>query len=96
MKYIVIACVFLALVSIFTINGYLERGKEIDRLKSEKNGLINIIEDYKNAEVETNKTINELRKVVENNKENYDWYNTPIPHDVLDVMRKRHNRNKTN
>ena len=96
MKYIVIACVFLALVSFLAVNGYLERGNEIDRLKSEKNGLINIIEDYKNAEVETNKTINELRKVVENNKENYDWYNTPIPRDVLDVMRKRHNRNKTN
>jgi uncharacterized coiled-coil DUF342 family protein len=81
-------------MNVFAINGYLERGKEIDRLKSEKNGLINIIEDYKNAEVETNKTINKLRETIKSNKESFDWYDTPIPRDVLDVMRKRHNRNR--
>lgn len=96
MKYLAIACVFLALVSIFFARGFINRGKEIESLKGEKDNLINIIEDYKNAEVEANKSIKQLRKAIENSKDNLYWYNTPIPADLLNVMQERHNRNRKN
>ena len=96
MKYLAIACVFLALVSIFFARGFINRGKEIESLKGEKDNLISIIEGYKNAEVEANKSIKQLRKAIENSKDNMDWYNTPIPADLLNVMQERHNRNRKN
>ena len=96
MKYLTIACVFLALVSIFFARGFINRGKEIESLKGEKDNLINIIEGYKNAEMEANKSIKQLRKALENSKDNLDWYNAPIPADLLGVMRERHNRNRKN
>lgn len=94
MKYLAIACVLLALVSIFFARGFFNRGKEIESLKGEKDNLINIIEGYKNAEMEANKSIKQLRKALENSKDNLDWYNTPIPSDLLNVLQERHNRNR--
>lgn len=96
MKYLAIACVFLALVSVFFARGFINRGKEIESLKGEKDNLINIIEGYKNAEMEANKSIKQLRKAIEDNKDNLDWYYQPIPFDLLNVMQERHNRNRKN
>ena len=94
MKYLAIACVFLAMVSIFFARGFFNRGKEIESLKGEKDNLINIIEGYKNAEMEANKSIKQLRKTLEISKTNMDWYNTPIPGDLLSVLQERHNRSR--
>lgn len=73
---------------------YTDSQKEITALESEKNGLINMMKGYQNAEVEANLTIKQLRNQIRDNKESTDWYNTPVPVELLDVIRKRHNRKK--
>ena len=57
---------------------------------------MDLLEEAQNAEVEANKSIKQLRKTLENSKANMDWYNTPIPSDLLNVMQERHNRNRKN
>lgn len=96
MKYISILTVILAACLYFAINRLVVAKDKINSLESEKNNLINIMKGYQNAEVEANKTINQLRKTLESSKANMDWYNTPIPFELLDVMQKRHNRNRKN
>ena len=70
--------------------------KQNARLEAEKNNLSLLIKDYKNAQMEADKTIKTLRDAVKDNKENLDWYNDRVPYDVLDIMSKRYNGNKTN
>ena len=96
MKYITILAVILAVCLYFAINRLVVANDKINSLESEKNNLINIVKGYQNAEVEANITIKQLRDKIRNNNQSNDWYNTPIPFELLDVMQKRHNRNKTN
>ena len=96
MKYLAILCVIFFFVSAIAIKGFIDRGVEIESLRDEKNKLIGLLEEAQNAEVEANKSIKQLRKALENSKDNMDWYNTPIPADLLDVMQERHNRNRKN
>lgn len=87
-------CVILIVSVYILFSRYEYSKKQITTLEIEKNNLVNIVKGYQNAEVEANKTINQLRKTLESSKANMDWYNTPIPTDVLDIVRKRHNRKK--
>ena len=96
MKYIAVLAVILAVCLYFAINGLVIANDKINSLESEKNNLINIVKGYQNAEVEANITIKQLRDKIRNNNKSNNWYNTPIPFELLDVMQKRHNRNKTN
>ena len=96
MKYITILAVILAVCLYFAINRLVVAKDKINSLESEKNNLINIVKGYQNAEVEANITIKQLRDKIRNNNQSNDWYNTPIPFELLDVVQKRHNRNKTN
>jgi hypothetical protein len=75
---------------------YTDSQKEITALESEKNGLINAMKGYQNAEVEANLTIKQLRNQIRDNKESTDWYNTPVPVELLNVLQERHNRNRKN
>lgn len=96
MKYITILAVVLAVCLYFTFNRLVIANDKIKSLESEKNNLVNIVKGYQNAEVEANITIKQLRDKIRDNKKSSDWYNTPIPTDVLDVMQKRHNRRRKN
>lgn len=93
-KILSIVCSILAVCAYTLFSMYTDSQKEITVLESEKNGLINAMKGYQNAEVEANLTIKQLRNQIRDNKESTDWYNTPIPTDVLDIIRKRHNRKK--
>ena len=55
-----------------------------------------MVKGYQNAEVEANITIRELRNKIRDNQKSIDWYNTPIPTDVLNVLQERHNRRRKN
>ena len=95
-KILGIMCVILIVSVYILFSRYEYSKKQITTLEIEKNNLVNIVKGYQNAEVEANKTINRLRKTLESSKANMDWYNTPIPFELLDVMQKRHNRNRKN
>lgn len=95
MKYLAILCVVFFLIAVIAIKGFIDRGVEIESLRDEKNKLINLLEETQNAEVEANITIKELREQLVD-KNNLDWYNGAIPTDLLDSLRKRHNRNRKN
>lgn len=92
MKYIIILAVFLALGWYFTFDKLSIANDKINALESEKNALQTTIERYKNAQVESNRTIQELRKISQAKKSNMDWYNTPIPDEFIKLLQKRHNR----
>lgn len=96
MRYITILSVILTVCLYFTFNRLVIANDKINALESEKNNLVNIVKGYQNAEVEANITIKQLRDKIRNNNQSNNWYNTPIPSDLIDVVRKRHNRNKTN
>lgn len=96
MKYIAVLAVILAVCLYFAIDRLVIANDKINALESEKNRLTNIVKGYQNAEVEANITIRELRNKIRDNNQSNNWYNTPIPFELLDVMQKRHNRNKTN
>lgn len=95
LKVLSIYCVFSTLLVGILFYMYKQSQKENAVLESEKKGLINIVKGYQNAEVEANITIKELRGQLLD-KNNLDWYNTAIPADLLDSLRKRHNRNRKN
>ena len=95
-KVLGVICVILALCAYFLFSMYTHSQKEIAVLETEKNSLTNIVKGYQNAEVEANITIRELRNKIRNNQKSVDWYNTPIPTDVLNVLQERHNRHRKN
>lgn len=95
LKLLSIYCVFSTLLVGILFYMYKQSQKENAVLESEKKGLINIVKGYQNAEVEANITIKELRSQLLD-KSNLDWYNGAIPADLLDSVRKRHNRNRKN
>jgi hypothetical protein len=96
MKYIIIIAIILACGWYLTFSRLVNAKKEITTLESEKTALTINIERYKNAEMEANKTISSLRKSANSSKESLDWYNTPVPNNVLIRMQERHNRNRAN
>ena len=87
-------CVILAVSAYIMFSMYKHSRDEIITLESDITRLTNIVKGYQNAEMEANITIKELREQIRSNQESTDWYNTPIPANVLDVMQKRHNRNR--
>ena len=93
LKILSIYCVFTTILVGILFYMYKQSQKENAVLESEKKGLINIVKGYQNAEVEANITIKELREQLVD-KNNLDWYNGAIPADLLDSVRKRHNRNR--
>lgn len=96
MKYILIFAIAIS-VWCYYLNYRVDTLKKQNaRLEAEKNSLSLVIKDYKNAQMEADKTIKTLRDAVEKNKENLDWYNDRVPYDVLDIMQKQYNGNKTN
>ena len=95
-KVLGIICVILAVTAYVLFSMYIHSREEISALESDKTRLTNIVKGYQNAEVEANITIRELRNQIRDNQKSVDWYNTPIPADILDVMQKRHNRNRKN
>ena len=96
MKYIIIIIIILACGWYLTFSSLVNIKKEITKLESEKTALTINIERYKNAEMEANKTISSLRKSANSSKESLDWYNTPVPNNVLVRLQERHNRNRAN
>ena len=96
MKYIILIAILLASGWYLTFSRLVNAKKEITTLESEKTVLFQNIERYKNAEMEANKTISSLRKSASSSKESLDWYNTPVPNNVLVRLQERHNRNRTN
>ena len=95
-KIIICLAAFLALWAVCLNYRVNTLKKENIALQSEKNALLETIKDYENAKVESDKTIKMLRDTTKSNKENLDWYNQRVPADVLNVLQKRHNRNKAN
>lgn len=93
LKILSIYCVFTTILVGILFYMYKQSQKENAVLESEKKGLINIVKGYQNAEVEANITIKELREQLVD-KNNLDWYNGAIPANLLDRVRKRHNRNR--
>lgn len=96
MKSIILIAVFLALWCIY-LNysmGILKR--ENITLQGEKNALYETIKRYENAKTESDKTIKRLRDAVEQDKDNLDWYNKRIPHDVVAVLQKQYNDCRSN
>ena len=91
-----IICIILALCVYILFSMYIHSREEITTLESEKNRLTNIVKGYQNAEVEANITIRELRNKIRDNQKSVDWYNTPIPSDVLNILQERHNRRRKN
>ena len=96
MKYLAVTCVFLAICVIILFNLYTNSRNEINTLKNEKNVLETTIEEMKNAEMASNKTIKRLREAIADNKDDFDWYRHPIPLSVLNELQKQHNSRKTN
>lgn len=95
-KVLGIICVILTLCVYVLFSMYRHSQNEIATLESEKNNLTNMVKGYQNAEVEANITIRELRNKIRDNQKSIDWYNTPIPTDVLNVLQERHNRRRKN
>lgn len=96
MRYVMIAFVILCCICVY-LNRRVDTLKEENaRLESEKNNLSLMIKEYKNAQMEADKTIKKLRESIKDNQENLDWYNERVPYDVLDIMQKQYSNNKAN
>ena len=94
MKYIVILTVSLAVTAFFLYSRVITLEKDKTSLESEKTALMTTIERYKNAQVESNKTIKKLREISKTNKESSDWYDNSIPDDYIKFLQERHNRSR--
>lgn len=87
MKYLVIIIAFLALWCVYQnlrINSLM---KENTTLQAEKNSLCDTIREYKNAQVEANNEIKNLRKKISVDKTALDWYREPLPKNIYDVIK---------
>lgn len=91
MKILAVVATILAAVCIFLYNMYNLSQKRIIALESEKNSLNEIIEEYKQNEIQANKRIEELKATISVDKTSLDWYHTRIPAPVLDKLRKNKN-----
>lgn len=70
-----------------------ERDKRVTAEK-ELNICNKSIKEYQDGQTKTNQTIYKLRKASQSCKTNCDCYNQPIPDDLLDILRKRHQERK--
>ena len=94
MKYIVGMCVILAVLVLLCLwrIDYLSEKNNV--LETEKTALLTTVERYKDAQVEANKTIKRLREISQNDKNNFDWYNSRVPNEFIKLLQERHNRTK--
>lgn len=84
---------FILLVGYIFSEKYIERGKQINTLKGEKNELISQlkskekeIENYNQKQLEASNTIEKVREVVKRVKEPCDCYNTALPSDIKRLL----------
>ena len=94
---IYLVIILLIVGYIFSIQ-FIERGKKIKLLETEKTELSsqlksmeNEIEKFNEKQVEASNTIEKVREVIKTVKEPCDCYNTRLPDDVLRLL---HNNNK--
>lgn len=88
-----------ALLCLFIFaQNYIERGKQINTLTTEKNSLSaqlkskeKEIETYNQKQLEASGTIQQVREVIKKVKEPCDCYNTRLPDDALRML---HDNNK--
>ena len=90
--------VFLLVCAYIFSLQYIERGKKIKLLETEKNELSaqlksmeNEIENYNKKQLEATSTIEKVREVIKTVKEPCNCYNTRLPDDVIKLL---HENNK--
>ena len=90
--------VFLLVCAYIFSLQYIERGKKIKLLETEKNELAaqlksmeNEIENYNKKQLEATSTIEKVREVIKTVKEPCNCYNTRLPDDVIKLL---HENNK--
>ena len=88
MKYLIIIIALLAVWCVYQNQTIEDLKSSNDRLESEKAELNLIIERAKNAEVEANKRIAELRKSMQEDLSCLDWSRTPVCDGVIVRLRK--------
>ena len=89
---------FLLLVAYIFSERYIERGRQINTLESEKTELKSQlksmeaeIENYNEKQLQASSTIEKVREVVKRVKEPCDCYNTALPSDIKRLL---HDNNK--
>lgn len=90
--------VFLILCAYIFSMQYIERGKQIKLLESEKTELTsqlksmeNEIERYNEKQLQASSTIEKVREVIKTVKEPCNCYNTRLPDDIIKLL---HENNK--
>jgi len=89
---------FLLLCAYIFAQNYIERGRQINTLESEKNELISQlkskekeIENYNQKQLEAGNTIQEVREVVKTVKEPCNCYGVALPARIANIL---HNNNQ--
>lgn len=89
---------FLLLCAYIFAQNYIERGRQINTLESEKTELKSQlksmeteIENYNEKQLQASSTIEKVREVVKRVKEPCDCYNTALPSDIKRLL---HDNNK--
>jgi chromosome segregation ATPase len=97
-KFIAYLAVFLCVVAYIFSMQYIERGKKIKLLETEKielnsklNSMEKEIENYNQKQLEASSTIEKVREVIKHVKEPCDCYHTALPADVARIL---HDNNK--
>lgn len=97
-KFIAYLAVFLCVVAYIFSLQYVERGKKIKLLETEKNELnskLNSmekeIENYNQKQLQASSTIEKVREVIKHVKEPCDCYHTRLPDSVIKLL---HDNNK--
>lgn len=96
--FLIYLAVFLCVVAYIFSLQYVERGKKIKLLETEKtelnsklNSMEKEIENYNQKQLEASNTIEKVREVIKHVKEPCDCYHTSLP---ADVARLLHDNNK--
>lgn len=91
MKYIII---ILAVISVilgvacrFLFNEVTNLKEDNTALRLNNEGLITVVKDYNNGKLEASKTIVKIQEKIKYIKTDCDCYNTPIPVDLLPLIR---------
>ncbi len=86
-KYVAIIAVFFAVQAFLFFSLWLNQRDEVKRIESENNSLISQIEEFNNAEIRANNTIQKIQEKIKYVKEPCDCFNSDIPYDLLDWVR---------
>lgn len=96
--FLIYLAVFLLLCAYIFSLQYIERGKKIKLLETEKTELSaqlksmeNEIENYNKKQLQASGTIEKVREVIKTVKEPCNCYNTRLPDDVIKLL---HDNNK--